>query len=125
MKHRFGLRIGDVLLMLFLLLLAVFLFFLPFMAQQAQNAEIVIAQTGEIRTVSLNTDATYEISSRGINLTVQVKDGTIFVAGADCRDGICRATLPISRAGQSIVCAPAGVVVRITGEEALVDGVSG
>ncbi len=125
MKHRFGLKTGDLLLMVFLLLTALFLFFLPFLAHDGVSAQILIAETGQTRTVPLYTDGAYEVTGRGIHLTVQVKDGAVFVAHSDCRDGICRNTPPISRAGQSIVCAPAGVVVRILGEGAIVDGVSG
>ncbi len=125
MKQRFGLKIGDIVLMLFLLVAAIILLILPFLSEKAASAEIVMAETGEVRTVSLHTDASYEIISRGVHLTVQVKDGTVFVSRSDCRDGICSSTPPISRAGQSIVCAPAGVVVRVLGEGAVVDGVSG
>ncbi len=125
MKHGLGLKTGDILLMAAVLLLAIFLFFLPFFAAQAHSAQIVIAETGQVRTVSLDTDGTYHITAQGIQLTVQVAGGTVSVSHSDCRDGICRGTPPISRAGQTIVCAPAGVVVRILGEEAFVDGVSG
>ncbi len=125
MKHRFGIQIGDMLLMGFLLLVALLLFVLPFLAGEGTRAEIVIAETGTVKSVSLDTDGTYEIAARGVRLTVQVADGAVWVSHSDCRDGICRNTPPISRPGQSIVCAPAGVVVRISGEGAVVDGVSG
>ncbi len=125
MAHRFGIRIGDICLTVLLLLLAGLLFFLPFLRQAGVTAEIVIAETGESRNISLEQDGTYAVTGRGIHLTVAVKDGAVCVLESDCRDHICRNTPPISRAGQSIVCAPAGVVVRITGEGAAVDGVSG
>lgn len=125
MKHRFGIQIGDIVLMSFLLLVALFLFALPFFSGQGASAEIVVAETGAVKNVSLDTDGSYEITARGLRLTVQVAEGSVFVSHSDCRDGICRNTPPISRPGQSIVCAPAGVVVRISGEGAVVDGISG
>ncbi len=125
MNHRFGWKIGDILLMAILLLTAVLLFLLPFFANKGTIAEIVIAETGEVQAVSLDMNAEYEISSRGVYLTVCVKDGEVLVSHSDCLDGICSSTPAISRGGQSIVCAPAGVVIRIIGEEAMVDGVSG
>ncbi len=125
MKHGFELRIGDIVLLLFLALQALFLFLLPFLAREGSSAQIVIAQTGEIRTVPLHTDGSYTVTARNVHLTVQVKNGKVSVSEADCRDGICRNTPQISRAGQSIVCAPAGVVVRIVGEGADIDAVSG
>ncbi len=108
-----------------LLFLTVLLFFLPLLQKEASYAEIVISMTGETTVIPLDTDAMYTVSSRGVTLCVSVAGGAVSVSDADCRDGICAATPPISRAGQSIVCAPAGVVIRITGEEAIVDGVSG
>lgn len=125
MEHRFGLKIGDIILMATVLLAALLLFLLPSFAEEAATAEIVIAETGEVKTVPLDRNKTYDISTRGITLSICVEDGTVFVSHSDCRDGICRNTPPISRAGQSIVCAPAGVVIRVTGKEAVVDGVSG
>ena len=124
-EKRLGLKIGDILLMAVILLSALFLFVLPFFAEEAATAEIVIAESGEIKTISLDKNQTYDITTRGVTLTVCVEDGMVFVSHSDCRDGICRNTPPISRAGQTIVCAPAGVVVRVTGKEAVVDGVSG
>lgn len=108
-----------------ILLTAVFLFLLPFLHEAGSSVEILLAETGEVQTHSLDTPGVYEVASRGYTLTVQVADGRVSVSHSDCRDGICRNTPPISRAGQSIVCAPAGVVVRIVGKGAVVDGVSG
>lgn len=123
--HRKALTVGDICLMAALLIMALLLFFLPLLGGKASSAEIVMAETGEVKPISLDRDAEYEITSRGISLTVSVCDGEVSISHSDCKDGICRNTPPICRGGQSIVCAPAGVVVRITGEEVLVDGVSG
>ncbi len=125
MRLRGGLRLGDACLIAVLLVTAVLLLLLPFLSDRGAVAEIVIVDGGEVRSVSLEKNARYEIESRGVHLTVCVEDGRIFVSESDCRDAVCRTTPPISYAGQSIVCAPAGVVVRISGEEVLVDGVSG
>ncbi len=124
MKKTRTLRPGDLLLMAAIGLAAILLFILPFLSDQAESAQIEIVETGEVRIISLSSDGAYEVISRGVHLTVCVSDGQAFVSESDCRDGICRGTAPISRAGQTIVCAPAGVVVRILGEEAMVDGVT-
>ncbi len=125
MKHRAVLTVGDIILMSSLLLSSVLLFLSPLLSERAASAQIVMAETGEVRVISLSKDAEYEVTSRGVNLTICVAEGEVFVAHSDCRDNICQNTPPISRGGQSIVCAPAGVVVRVVGEEVLVDGVSG
>ncbi len=124
MKSITGIKTGDILLMSVILITAVFLIFLPLFAKSSATAEILFSHTGEVRTVSLDQSQEFDIISQGIRLTVCVKDGEIFVSDSTCRDGICRGTHPISRAGQSIVCLPAGVVVRVLGEEVEVDGVS-
>ncbi len=124
-KGKFRVKLGDILLLVAIALLAGVLFLLPFLSEKAKTAEIVIAETGEVRVISLNQPAEYEISSRGVSLTVTVKDGAVFVSRSDCRDGICRNTPSISRAGQAIVCVPAGVVIRISGEGGIVDGIAG
>ena len=125
MKETFGIKTGDILLMALILVVAIAVFLLPFFAEEASTAEIVIAETGEVITISLSKDQDYSVTARGVSLTITVENGTVFVYHADCRDGICHRTPPISRPGQTIVCAPAGVVIRITGKEAVVDGVSG
>ncbi len=125
MRRGFIFKIGDAILMCAILIIAILLMALPLFADKKGSAEIVFIETGEVRTLSLNQDTAYTLTSRGITLTVCVENGEIFVSESDCRDGICRGTHPISRSGQSIVCLPAGVMIRISGEEAIVDGVSG
>lgn len=125
MRQRFGLKTGDICLMAGMLVLAAFLFLFPFFAVPSARAEIVKVETGEVQIISLSQAGEYEIESRGITLSVCVEDGKAFVSHSDCRDGICRNTPPVSRPGQSILCAPAGVIVRVLGEEAVVDAISG
>lgn len=125
MKRRFSLKIGDIILMSVILLTSVLLFLAPFLKEKSQSAEIYIAETDETKIISLDTDKEYEIVSRGVKLTLCVKGGEISVTKSDCRDGICEDTPPISRKGQTIVCAPAGVIVRIAGKGAGVDGIAG
>ncbi len=117
-------KVGDVLLISFIFILSVFLLILPFFSNKSKSAEIVNAETGEKLIVSLEENSEYEITSQGMTLTVCVNNGEIFVLKSSCRDGICSNTPPISRSGQTIVCAPAGVVIRVLGKEAYVDGVS-
>lgn len=124
-KRWFGIKIGDVFLMAAILLAAFLLFVLPFFAKASSKAEIYITETQKTLTVSLNKNDDYVIKSNGVTLTVCVLDGKIYVSQSSCRDSICRNTPPISKVGQSIVCAPAGVIISIVGEEAVVDGITG
>ncbi len=119
-----GLKIGDGVLMAGILVMAVLLFLLPLLASPASFAELVTADGG-ISVIDLEKDTVFDITSRDITLTLCVRNGELFVSHSTCRDSVCRNTPPISRAGQSIVCAPAGVVIRIIGEGAEVDGATG
>lgn len=57
--------------------------------------------------------------------TVCLGEGQVFVKEADCPDQYCVRHVPISREGESIVCLPARLVIRISGgEEAAWDAVS-
>ena len=56
-----------------------------------------------------------EISIGDTNTAV-IKDGQVYMAEADCPDKLCVDSKPISLWGQSIVCLPNRVVLKIIGE---------
>ena len=64
----------------------------------------------------LSEDKTFDISSNGISLTVEISDGTVSVIKATCPDRCCVNTGKISKSGKSIVCLPAHVTVTLDGE---------
>lgn len=66
-----------------------------------------------VREYSLAEDGRYEISSRGYSLVIVVSDGAASVLQSDCKCGICTAHAPIRDGGESIICLPAEVVLRI------------
>lgn len=117
--------LSDVVLSLAVLAAACLLWFLP-LRLSSGTAEVVLITVAEGETIrmSLEKDAEREICAREVHLTVAVADGKVYVSRSDCENGLCVATPPISRVGQTIVCAPAGVVIRIEGKEAP-DGIVG
>ena len=62
----------------------------------------------------LNEDREISIEDKN---TVIIKDGQVFMAEADCPDKLCVNSKPISSRGQSIVCLPNRIVLKIIGEE--------
>lgn len=52
----------------------------------------------------------------GYNL-ISVRDGSVSMEAADCRDQICVRHKPISKAGESVICLPHRLIVEITGAE--------
>lgn len=68
---------------------------------------------------SLSKDNVIELE----HICVHIQNGKAWVTDADCDDKICERMGEISRAGQSIVCLPNGVVVSISGDSDLQWGV--
>lgn len=107
-------RVGDLAAILLVLLLVGALFW-AFFAKE-QGAAVRISVEGEtVAVLPLSRNAVYPITSRGHDLTVCIVDGEAFISDTDCPDKICQNTGRISAKGASIVCAPAGVSVHITG----------
>ena len=49
---------------------------------------------------------------KDVNILV-IKDGAAYVESADCRDGICVAHSPVSKEGETVVCLPHRLIIRI------------
>ncbi len=80
----------------------------------------VVERDGEIvlsrELGGLNEPETVEIAgANGVTLTVELSRDGARVKEADCPDGTCRRTGLITRAGESAVCLPGRVVVRLEG----------
>ena len=111
----FGFRPGDAVLILAVLAAAVLLFFL-YLPGDSSAAVRIVSDSG-VQTVLLDGTESYTVSSGGYSLTVSVENGFVRVTESSCPGGDCMRTGAISRAGQSIVCLPGRVVVKIIGEE--------
>lgn len=89
----------------------------------------VIEQDGkEIRRVELNSITQPEtlVLDGEISVTVLLEPGQVSIIHSDCPDQICVNTGVLTRPGQSAVCLPARVAVRIVGKsESSVDGMTG
>lgn len=57
---------------------------------------------------------------------LSIREGTVTMQAADCRDQICVHHIPISGSNESIICLPHKLVIAVTGEQgedAALDGV--
>ena len=100
------------------ILLSVALVFVPFLLPKGEKVIISVRngnKTEVLHELSLSEDKQLQLENNGITLTVTVSGGEVFVSESSCADGVCANTGKISRSGQSIICAPAGVVVSIGG----------
>ena len=80
---------------------------------KTDHAQVVVSIDGNpYGTYDLNTDQTVNINESN---QIRIQDRTVRMIEADCPDQICVRSGEISAAGQSVVCLPNRVVVKITG----------
>ena len=113
----------DVLVYLLVILLAVFLLIIGISGDE--GGKICVTANGEQTYYSLNEDCTAELEGNGIKLTLIIKNGNAYVSHSECDDGICVASGKISKEGQIIVCAPAGISIKVVGKAGDYDAVTG
>ena len=116
-QHELKFNRFDALVALIIALLAVVAalwFYLP--RSQSGQLTVVISVAGEeTRRVPLSDFTETSVTGGGYTLRVSTRDGGVAVTDSDCPTQDCVHTGVITRAGQSIVCLPAQVVVHLEG----------
>lgn len=116
-QHELKFNRFDALVALIIALLAVaaaLWFYLP--RSQSGQLTVVISVAGEeTRRVPLSDFTEATVTGGGYTLRVSTRDGGVAVTDSDCPTQDCVHTGVITRAGQSIVCLPAQVVVHLEG----------
>lgn len=107
---------ADGILILAVVVLTGCLLALPFLRHDTGTNLLISTSDGDM-VYPLSENRSISITSGGISLTVEILDGRARVLRSDCPDGICVASGWIERPGQSVVCAPAGVRLLISGDE--------
>ena len=93
-------------------------------ASQSASAVIVTVDGVQTDSLDLSADQSVKIDTQyGSNL-ITVEKGSVFVSEADCPGQDCISLGKISSPGQSIVCLPNRIMVKITGKEGSVDAVT-
>lgn len=117
----------DALIALIVLTLALVLgarfWFAP--AESGALTVVVSANGQEVERTALADYAGGVYESNGCTLTVAVSNGAVSVAASDCPNQDCVHSGAVSRAGQSIVCLPARIVIELVGTSADYDLVTG
>ena len=119
-------RRADTLLFICWGLLALGLFILSIygIMDRATDGKLTVISGNEVYGVyGLGEDQTIEI---GDGNTCEIKDGKVSMISADCPDKLCVRSREISAVGESIVCLPNNVILKITGEaeKADIDAIS-
>lgn len=104
---------NDLLLILTILFAALLIFLgLRLFSRAGEAVEITV--NGEVTGVyPLSEDRTIPVSDCA---EVRIEGGKAFMAFSDCPNQICVRHAPIARAGQTVVCLPNGITVRILGD---------
>ena len=95
------------------------------LARAVPAAEAIVSVNGEYyMSIDMAKDGTYEIDSEYGRNVIEVSDGKLRMAEADCPDGLCVSQGWVTSGTQSIVCLPNRITVELSGE-GQVDAVAG
>ena len=116
---------NDILLLVAIIVLSALSLALLYIFIGGSGEVVVVTVDGEeYARLPLDTDTELMIvSERGTNRLV-IKDGKAYISEASCPDKICVKHRRISYSGETIVCLPNGVSVKIEGSGGGVDAVS-
>lgn len=116
-SRRLPFKTADLILVGGLLVVAAVLFFCLHSRPNDGRAVEVQVDGATVATLPLDIDTTFVINGAdGGHNTLVIADGKASVTEATCPDGVCVRHRAIERAGQSIICLPNKVVVRVVGE---------
>lgn len=116
--YHFFMKKGDFLVLLIFLVPSLVVCLL-FGLDKSAGATVNVYVGGEITaSVSLFEDRTMDICGlNGITDTLCINDGEAYILDALCPGKDCLQQGPISKNGEAIVCAPAGIMICIESEE--------
>ena len=87
---------------------------------------MIVEQNGrETARYALSEDRTVRIEGQGGYNLLVIENGEVWLREADCPTQLCVKTGKIRYAGQSIVCLPHRLAVRIVGGASALDAVTG
>lgn len=107
---------NDIILAGVLLLLAAAGFLLFTLLKSDGDVAVVLIDGKEQARYPLTEDVSVVISAHdGVN-TLVIRGGRAYIGDADCPDGICVDHSPVSHVGETIVCLPHKLVIKIESE---------
>lgn len=116
--------VWDFSVIIFLMFFVLVIMIVPNLNKESgKYVNIVGDEINEIYDLSQNKEIA--ISSNGYLLVVIIKDRAVYISESNCEDNICVNTGVIDSLGESVVCAPAKVIVYISGGDSSVDHIVG
>ena len=106
------LYLNDLILNILIILLCISVpICLSLFADDEEKSAVISADGKVVKELSLSEEAVFEING----VTVEIKDGTARVTHSDCPDGLCMDMKKAENVGDSIICVPNKVSVKISG----------
>ncbi|WP_165445301.1 NusG domain II-containing protein [Bacilliculturomica massiliensis] len=110
---------ADIILGIFLILLCLSSLFFLRLSGTGGDLVVISADGKEYGTYDLSKDQRITVRARGDDAynIVEIRDGAVFMAEANCSNQVCVHQGAIRRSNQTIVCLPNRVVVSIRGSQ--------
>lgn len=106
------LYLNDIILNILIILLCISVpICLSVFSKDDEKTAVVSYDGNEERRINLSEDFTYQ--THGVEVTVE--NGRAYVSNSSCPDGLCMKMKPAENVGDSIICVPNKVSVRIAG----------
>lgn len=107
------LYLNDLILNILIILLCISIpICLSVLAQNEEKTVLVSADGQTVKELPLDENADFGING----VTVEINDGKVAVTHSDCPDGLCMKMKNAENVGDSIICVPNKVSVRIVGD---------
>lgn len=126
--NQLRLRVLDVIIIVLVLCAAAALFLCGFLPRERGETVLVESKyDGTVAEYPLAAEAEFKVTGGGYTLSVSINGGAVCVTSSGCPGHDCVKQGRISSAGECIICAPAGIAVRIIGQNtgAGTDGIAG
>ena len=122
-KLRLKFKLGDILIILVIVVLAIFLLITSYEKNTIAKTAIITQNNKVLSRIRLDqitgrSTVNYAGQYQG---TIEAENGRIRFSHAECPDQVCVHTGWITRPGQIAVCLPAGVIIKIEGEDSDLD----
>ena len=108
-------RLGDTIVILAVLITAGVLFAFSLLPKEEGARLLVTSETGEVG-YSLSENRSFTLESNRHTLCIVIENQKAYVASSTCPDGSCLHQGKISSVGETVICVPSGVVLKILGE---------
>ena len=113
---------NDIILLGIIVVVALVAIIIVNVTKEPGSYVVVVHDQNEVAKYSINEDIeiklTYEENEYN---TLVIKDGKVYMTDASCKDHICVKHHKISMTGETIVCLPNKVVIKIIGSDNEVD----